>query len=492
MKPQFTKSLNRPWRAVIFATVALLLWAGCPQSSRGQQPVLNGDASSTSKPARITTGTDIRDGIRNGSLFYATAPLSEGALKRLDGTPAEASVTVPLTVDRVNNNLYVQAIINTRKVRLMLDTAAWPHVALNEATAHGIKLTDKVPTQISGSQGTETVTQGMAQSLALGKLTLRQIITTVNHDSPPFCNGILSVQIFEHYRVTLDFAVQTMTLTRGNVLATPRGGPALSLPFDNANGYIFVPVRVLDQAGWALLDSGSDMTTLSLKAAKAASTQVPSSDAKTIAIDQRFGAGDTAKKAKIIALKVPVPIFMNTGHEDVEFSTTSQVGMSDIDDVLDPGFDGHGNINAQLGFPFFLQFQRVIIDYPNHTLTLQYPIHDTPQKVADFPTSHDRAWPGYKWRQKGYAWIEIPDGKNSPPPASVNASPQATTITTTTTQTTGTTTITTLPDGTIAVIVNGVKSSYPSGSTIKIDNDGSVRIVPPPAGASPATPTGGK
>ena len=375
----------------------------------------------------------------------------------------------------------------------MLDTAAGPHVALNEATAYGIKLTDKVPTQVSGSQGTETATEGIAQSLALGKLILRQIITTVNHNSPPFCNGILSTQIFKHYRVTLDFAAQTMTLTRGGILAAPLGGAALSLPFDDDDGNIFVPVRVLDQSGWALLDSGSDATSVSFKAAKAAATQVPSSDSKSIAIDQRFGVGDTAKKAKIIVFKVPVPVFLNTGHEDAEFSTTTQIGMSDIDDVLDPDFDGHGNINAQLGFPFLLQFQRVIIDYPRHTLILQYPARDTPKAVTGFPATHDRAWPGYKWRQKGYAWIEVPDDKN-PPSLTVNAPPQTTTTqTTTVTQTTGTgtTTFTTLPDGTATVIVNGAKSVYPAGSSIKVDADGSVHVIPS-VGADPATPAGGK
>lgn len=487
MKLQFNQSLNRPRRAAIFAAAALLLWAGCPQSGKGQTPVVNGSASL--KPPVFKTdmdATDIRDGIRKGSLFYAAAPLSEEALRRLDGTPAEASVTVPLMVDWVNNRLYVQALLNNRKVRLLLDTAGGPSVALDEAAARSVKLTNKVPVQTFGSQGTETVTLGLAHSLILGKLTLRSVATTVSRGATLF-GSTLGMEVFEHYRVTLDFAAKTMTLTRGGVPTPIPESGTLSVPFVTNEGGIFIPTRVLGQDGWALLDSGSDETCLSFKAAKAAATHLPPSGSKTVVVDKKFGSGNTAKKATAIGLRVPVPISMNTGHDSAEFSTTTQIGMSDIDDVLDPDFDGHGNINALLGFPFLLQFQRVIIDYPAHTLVLQYPAHDTPKEVAGLPTKHDRAWPGYKWRQKGYAWIEVPDGKN-PPPAPVNAPTQ----TTTTTTTTGTTTITTLPDGTIAVIVNGVKSSYPSGSTVKIDNDGSVHIVPPPGSASPATSTGGR
>lgn len=115
-----------------------------------------------------------------------------------------------------------------------------------------------------------------------------------------------------------------------------------------------------------------------------------------------------------------------------------------------------------------------------------------------------RAWPGYQWRQKGYAWIEVPDSKSAPlspaPPASPQITVTQTTSTTTTTKNGTTTTVTTKdgtttatntqglnvvvtpPDnGSIAVFVNGTKSVYPfpPGSTVKVTNDGVVLILPP-------------
>lgn len=466
---------SRAWRTALGGSVALFLVIGCPPPGRSQR-------------AAIRTPDDIREGIRKGSLFYAVAPLSEQALRRLDGTAHEASFTMPLTVDRVHNRLFVEARINGHRVHLILDTGGGPGVGLDEATARGITLTGKIPIQLSGSQGTEPVTLGLARSLTLGRLTLGGVATTVSRTAP-FYSSTLGTEIFKRYRVTLDFAAKTMTLARGGVVTPPSRSAALLMPFDDRGGYIFVPVRVLDQSGWAVLDSGSDATCVSFQAAKAAATQLSLSDAKTVVITQKIGMGETDKKVTALVLKVPVPISMNTGIENPEFNTTSRIGTSDIDDVLGPGLDAPATMNAQLGLPFLLQFQRVTIDYPHHTLILQHPARNIYVKVPSSPTGRDKPWPGYKWLQKGYAWIEVPDGKSAPSPAPVNASSQtATTQTTTVTQKTGTRTTTILPpanDGTVTVIVNGVNFvyPYPLGSGIKIDTDGSVRIVPPPGGA---------
>ncbi len=471
----FSKTFRRAWRVALGGSAALCL-------------VLGGPAHGQSRQAALRTSSDVREGIRKGSLFYAVAPLSEQALRRLDGTAHGASFTVPLTVDRVHNRLFVEARMSGHKVRLILDTAGGPGVALDEATARGITLTGKAPIQMLGSQGTEPVTLGLARRLTLGTLTLGGVATTVSR-AAPFYSSTLGTQVFKHYRVTLDFTAKTLTLTRGGIPTVPSGGAARLLPFDDEDGYLFVPVRILGQAGSALLDSGSDATCVSFKAAKAAAAQFPPSDAKTVVITGKIGVGETDKKLRALVLKVPVPIALNAGAENPEFDTTSRVGTSDIDDVLDPAFDAHANMNAQLGLPFLLQFQRVTIDYPNHTLTLQYPAHNTPIKEASSLARHDRAWPGYKWLQKGYAWIEVPDAKNPPPsPVAVPAASRTATVqTTTVTQTTGTRTTTILPpanDGTVTVIVNGVKSVYPfpAGSSIKVETDGSVHILPPGVG----------
>lgn len=501
MMSQFSEGFGRARQAFLGSAAALILAIGCPLSGRSRQAAPPA-VSSQGLEASANALADIQEGIRKGTLFYATAPLSERTLRQMDGTPAEYSFTVPLTVDRTQNRLFVQALINGRNVRLILDTAGGPDVALDEATARDIKLIGKVSVQVGGSQGTEAVTLSLAHSLTLGRLTLGGVATTVSRTAP-FYSSTLGMEIFKHYRVTLDFAAKTMTLARGGVVTPPSGSAALLMPFDDHGGYIFVPVRVLDQAGWAVLDSGSDATCVSFKAAKAAATQLPLPDVKTVVITQKIGMGETDKKVTALVLKVPVPISMNTGIENPEFNTTSRVGTSDIDDVLGPGLDAPVNMNAQLGLPFLLQFQRVIIDYPNHSLILQYPAHDIPIKEASSLARHDRAWPGYKWRQVGYAWIEVPDGKSVSAPPAPPASPQITVTQTTSTTTTknGTTTTVTTKDGTttatntqglnvvvtppdngsIAVFVNGTKSVYPfpPGSTVKVTNDGVVLILPP-------------
>lgn len=471
---------DRTVHVALCGAVALVLVIGCPRPGRSQ-------TSASGDPVAVKQNmmsVDLVSRIRNGTLFSATAPLSEKNLRYKDGMPTGVSFTVPFTIDRVNNRLFVQAKVNNRRVRLILDTAGGPVIALNAATAKNIGLAGKVPIQIFGGQGTEPGTFGLAKSLEIGGLTLQGIATTVGPNGP-FYNCTLGLSVFERYRVALDFAANTMTLTRGGILVAPPGGTALSIPFDDDDGYIFVPVRTLGQAGWALLDSGSDMNSLSFKAAKAAASQIPALDAKTAAVDRKIGAGDTARKFQVIKLKSPVPISMDTTPGDAEFNTTSWLGMSSIDDVLDPGFDAHTGMIALLGMPFFLQFQRVIIDYPSHTLILQYPPHDTDAhlKIAGFATTRDKPWPGYKWLQRGYAWIEVADVKSaSVSPARSTLSPQ-TTVTQKTTTTTTSTTISTSGDGSVEVTINGTKIACPPGSTVQMGADGVVHILPP--GSSP-------
>ena len=516
----FTGSFRRARRAAFCGAAVLPLVIGCPPPSRSQQVAPPSDpAASAPKPpavspqqimASIKSPTDItpiRDGIRSGILFYATTPLSEESLRQKDGTSAEVSFTVPLTVDRVHNRLSVQALVNNRKVRLILDTGALPVISLNETTAHGIELADKVSIQILGLQGYEPATEGLIKSLTLGKLTLQQIPTSVSRNSS-FYDCTLGMSAFEHYRVTLDFAANTMTLTRGSTPISPPDDTSLSVPFGDDNGYIFLPIRVLDQAGWAFLDSGSDVNSLSFDTAKAAAAHLPSSDTMTIDVDHKIGLGNTSRKIKVIGLRAPVPISMDTGHDAAEFSTTSQIGMSNVGLGLESSF--HTKVIAELGFPFLLQFQRVIIDYPSQTLILQHPAHNTFIKVALSPTDHDKLWPGYKWRQVGYAWIEVPDGKSALAAPVPGAYPPGTTVlhTTTTTinnptinnptinnptinnpttsnPTTSTTTndIVVLPakNGSITVTVNGIEAVYPflAGSTVKVGKNGSVHILPP-------------
>ncbi len=485
---QFTDGFCRAWRGALCGASALLLVVGCPSSGLSQQaasqasPALPAKENRAVSPPKIDASknalVDTQEGIRKGALFYATAPLPEKVLRQADGTTAGVSFTVPLTVDRVHNRLSAQALINNKKCRLILDTGGGPVVSLDQATARGIKLAGRTPVQIGGVQGREAATLGRAKSLTLGNLTLGQIAITVVGKTPANMST-LGLSAFQHYRVTLDFAANTMTLTRGGVPRTLPGGASLSIPFNDDGGYIFIPARVLSQDGWAVLDSGSDVNCLPFRAAKAAAAQLPASDSKTVTRDQKIGLGNTDKKFSAIVLKASLPISLNTGHDDAAFSTTSRVGTSDIDNVLNSMFDTH--IVAQLGFPFLLQFGRVIIDYPNHTLTLQYPAHDNFIKVALSPTDHDEAWPGYKWRQKGYAWIEVPDGKSAPASSSIPAN--SATAPAKTTSTTSATVITS-SDGGVTVTVNGTKIACPSGSTIQVGADGVVHILPP--GNSPS------
>ena len=504
---RLSEKFSRAWRLALGGSAALSLVIGCPPPGRSQEAAspISAAAPASEPPAvspqqvmaSIKSPTDIspvREGIRNGTLFYAISPLSEAALRRKDRTPAEVSFTVPLTVDRVHNRLSIQAFVNNRKVRLILDTGAMPLVSLNQAAAHGIELADKVLIQQVGAQGYEPATLGLAKGLMLGNLTLQQIPTSVSRKNS-FYDCTLGLSVFEHYRVTLDFAAKTITLTRGGAPAPlPKGDASLIVPFEDENGYLFVPVHVLSKDGWAFLDSGADVTLLSFGAATAAAAQLPASDTKTVVLGQKIGAGDTARNFKVIGLKSPVPISMNIGHDDAIFNTTSQFGISYIDDVLASCFSTHTHLVAQLGFPFLLQFQRIIIDYPSHTLILQYPAHNTYVKVTSSPTDHDKPWPGYKWRQVGYAWIEVPNGNNAPVPVSPVTYPRGTVVinmpvtTSTSTMSIPATSaavrvivITPAKDGNITVTVDGIKSvySFPVGSTVKVEKSGRVHILPP-------------
>ena len=120
-------------------------------------------------------------------------------------------------VDRVHNELSVQAKINNKSVRFVLDTGGGSDFMLDDADAQGVKLTNQSSVKAEGIQGTETEKVGLVRSMTIGGLTLRQVVGTISHTTP--CS-VFGTMAFAKYRITLDFAAHTMTLTRGGTLKT--------------------------------------------------------------------------------------------------------------------------------------------------------------------------------------------------------------------------------------------------------------------------------
>ena len=385
------------------------------------------DAPLTDLPADITAALSKtfspQEAVRKGILFSAISPRTEQDLEKLDGTPASFSVTIPMEIDRRNKRLFVLAQIDSHPIHLIIDTGGGPMIALNDAAAKSLHLQSQFRNSFGGLKSGETVTEGFAHTLTLGNLTLQTINTVVRHSALPFYDCTLGTQVFERYRVTLDFDAKTMTLSRGGMpAASPTGKSSLSVPFqDNPGAYISFPVHILSQPSWAVLDSGSDGSLLSISMAKLAAAQLPPTDFVSSNLDRKTGIGSD-EGLTTINLRVPVPVSLdaaqNAPHLPVEdgfkFSTTSQFGVSGAGDEVE-SFLSHP-VGAELGLPFLLQFRRVIIDYPNHILTLQDPEHGA--EVYMFERSIDDAkvasklgkpWPGYHWRPVGDGWVEVPD-----------------------------------------------------------------------------------
>ncbi len=422
--------------------------------------------------AAFAIGGDSRAGILDGTLFYAVAPRSEGDLRRADGPPF--TVMVPLSVGP-DGLLRVSIGIAGHAARPILDTGGGPGVVLSRRASRGIPLSGSLPVSLSGVQGKEDATEGIARSMTLGGLTLGGIDTVARKDDAGLDNSTLGTQAFERYRVMLDLAQKTLTLARGALPSgAPAGGEALSIPFRDQGGAILVPVHTLGRAFWAQLDSGSDANSLSLSAARLAAAKLPATESFSRVTSRKIGTGDSHRAFTLMGLKVPVPIALNTVREGLDFSTASMIGGSDIDNQVSPAL--RTPLGALLGMPFLRQFQRVIIDYPHHMLTLQYPEHDAttaaiggvglPLGLADARVRR-RAWAGYRWRQVGNAWVEVPDdavsrGSTPPPSKPPGASFEAA--------------------GSVQTcIVNGIHYTTLNGSSVTIGADGSVLVSPPTA-----------
>lgn len=418
---------------------------------------------------------DSLEAVRKGLLAYAVAPLPEQQLKLRDGTPNEFSMTVRLLVNKAHTNLSIMTQIDNTPVLLSLDTGSGAGVLLDKKTAKQITIDHPHLVGLAGASGTETATEGIAHSMTIGSLTLRAVdIAVPSHFIDPLAPCILGLPTFSKYRVTLDFAANTMTLSRGgSPIAAQKNDAYISLPFRNDDGKIFLPCEIAGRLTWSELDSGSPLNFLSIRMAKAAAAQIPAQETRSVSTHLGFGVGNTYKTTSLMLLKRMVPISVDSEDTPGVFGTTSQIGMSSYED--DVATSSGIEKEATLGVPFLLQYHRVIIDYPNHMLILQGLRHGAPRNVyalyAKLP-SPGEPWPSYRWQMTGDGYIEVPDKPAAIAPAAPNTS-----VTQTTSPTLGGPT----------VIVNGVKYQCPVGSLLRIGEDGKVVITPLAVDADGAT-----
>ncbi len=482
------RTLMRRIGPCAFGMTALLFCGLSPHCASAQQAVPPASALPSDPPPSLAPlFDDPHEAIRKGLLFYSVSPRTEKELEGLGETSAPFSVTIPIEVDRTNSRVYVAADLDGHKVRLILDTGGGPMVALNGLAGKELALQGQFADSMNGVQGDEPVTISLAQRLMLGPLMLGGVNVVLDHDLSPRDDCTLGTEIFLHYRVTLDFAAKTMTLSRGGVSAAAVKD-SLSVPFREDAGKLYIPVRALGRSVWAMLDSGSDGNEMALSLAKSAAAQFPAGGSKELTLDGKIGAGDPKSKVNALVFEVPLPITLDTPQADAlpegfKFGTASQFGASFLEESIDKSHKIPATV--KLGLPFFLQFRRVTIDYPNHLLTLEQPEHGTALFMAVDAKGPSKVWPGYEWKRVGDGWLEAPIKKAAPP-----------VVSSTTTQTAfvktgqGPITIVTpggmkatfiqIGNGNVTVTVNGVSKNYPCplGSQIKVDADGTVRVVP--------------
>ena len=409
---------NGPGALGLAAT--LLLCGLGPHRADAQQAVPTAPALPSDPPPDVAPlFDDPHESIRKGLLFYAVSPRTEKDLRKLGATSAPFSVTIPIEVDRANSRVHVAADIDGRKVRLILDTGGGPMVALNGFVGKGLKLQGQFSDTMSGAQGEEPITIGLAHRMTFGPLTLGAVNVDIDHDPSPIDDCTLGLEIFQYYRVTLDFAAKTMMLARGGVSAASANNSSLSVPFREDGGKLYIPVHVLSRSVWAMLDTGSDGNEMALSLAKSAAAQFPEAGSKELILNGKVGAGDTQKKVTALVLGVPIPVFINTEQADAmpdgfRFGTASQFGVSFLEEVIDRSHSLAATV--KLGLPFLLQFRRVTIDYPSHLLTLEQPEHGVAVLAAVGAKGPNKVWPGYEWRRVGDGWVEAPLREPPRPP----------------------------------------------------------------------------
>jgi predicted aspartyl protease len=147
------------------------------------------------------------------------------------------------------------SLANGKKIRLLIDTGSAGLFVVERAVAKGgLSRLSEETVFAGGASGRTESSRGLLAKLSIGDLEFTDaLITTTKDEFDPHgrYHGVLGLNVFDGYRVTLDFKKKVLTLE-------PCAGEAEGVPYWDVNGQMLVRARAGERTdGMFLLDTGA-------------------------------------------------------------------------------------------------------------------------------------------------------------------------------------------------------------------------------------------
>lgn len=174
----------------------------------------------------------------------------------------------------------VATLANGRKARLLLDTGSTGLFVVTRAVAKaGYAPLAEETVFAGGGTGHAPSTRGILPSIAFGELSFKDaLVTTTREEFDPQgrYHGVVGLDVFRGYRVTIDLARGRLVLDR----ATGEAGEAGGAPYWSVGGQLLVRAAASGAAdGLFLLDTGATVSDLDEAYARTIPGARPASEA---------------------------------------------------------------------------------------------------------------------------------------------------------------------------------------------------------------------
>jgi predicted aspartyl protease len=214
---------------------------------------------------------------------------------RLDNALGERKVWVPVSApDRLEiplkplagtgGGFFIEATIGYRKkIRLLLDTGSTGLFVVERAVKKGgLSPLSEETVFAGGGAGRTASSRGVLPKITFGGLEFADaLITTTKDEFDPQgrIHGVLGLNVFSGYRVTLD-------LRRGKLILGPAGNDAAGVPYWDVSGQMLVRASAApDRSGLFLFDTGAVRSMI----AKSLAETLPDAQLETSASVKTYG-----------------------------------------------------------------------------------------------------------------------------------------------------------------------------------------------------------
>ncbi len=304
--------------------------------------------------------------------FDADPPFQQIIGKSQTDEKNNEKTAATLKVDFVGDWAIFPITVNDQRFRLLFDTGAGDLVMTPNAVKR-LKLPTLAHSFIRGVNGREPSVVLKASTMALGDLRYRSIPIQTMGLSPGGSDGLLGGSTLDDCVITLDYVGGTATLSPAKTATAPPplpGDQVAALPFRVYRGHLFLSVWVNNRPAWAMLDTGAQQTTLSLRFAMAQLKGVPKDDYHAGTFRGQSGVGETDQRTQYVYSRDQSTITLS---DQPPISVqTNTIGESSMDREVSPDYDFE--IGLLLGASSLTYARRVTFDYPHKIMTFEYEV----------------------------------------------------------------------------------------------------------------------